>query len=177
LTHFVLQLDVDSETNARLDVIAEELDRISGLETVRRIGDVHHVSLGVYDDVAVERFVADVAAFAKTLEPIAIRLASIGIFSGAKNVLHLGLVVTEDLLLLHRRFHDVLSAHAGSCRDHYLPGAWVPHVTLAVDIEAAALEEAVAVVRQIWQPCDARLDAIRFIRVRPVETLYLRALQ
>ncbi len=175
--HFVLQLDVDAETNARLDVIAAELDRISGLETVRRIGDVHHVSLGVYDDVAVERFVTDVAAFAETLEPIPVRLASIGIFSGAKNVLYLGPVVTEALLALHRRFHDALSAHARPCWEYYLPGAWVPHVTLAMDIEAGALEEAVAVVQQIWQAGEARLDAIRFIRVRPVETLYLRALQ
>jgi 2'-5' RNA ligase len=173
---FALQLGVDAETNARLNTIAEKLDRISGLETVRRIGDVHHVSLGVYDDVTVERFVTELMEFAETLEAIPIRLANIGIFSGAKNVLYLGPVVTEALLALHRRFHEALSDCNEICSSYYLPGAWVPHVTLALDVEAEALKEALEVVRETSEPADARLDAIRLIRFRPIEVLYLRAL-
>jgi 2'-5' RNA ligase len=176
--HFVAQLDVDAATNNRLDDLAEQLDQNSGLETVRRIGDVHHVSLGVYDDLPAERFSADLAQFAPSLHPLPIRLSNVGIFPGPRSVLYLGPVVTEDLLALHWRFHAAFGEFAPACWGHYLPGAWVPHVTLAMDVEPPALQVALEVMRAHWEPgaVAARLDAIRFIRFRPVETLSHRVL-
>ncbi|MGH6926292.1 MAG: 2'-5' RNA ligase family protein [Propylenella sp.] len=159
-----------------MDEIAERLEEVAGLQTVRRIGDVHHISLGVYDDVSVEQFVDELQRFAETVVPIPIRLAMIGVFPGARSVLYLGPVVTEELLALHRRYHAALAGFAQSCWEHYRREHWVPHVTLALEIEPEALEEAVAAARKHWAPHDARLDAMRFIRFRPVETLYLRAL-
>jgi 2'-5' RNA ligase len=176
--HFAAQLDLDQGTSARLEEIADRLDQIAGLETVRRIGNVHHVSLGVYDEVEADRFSAALAQFAETVEPIAIRLANIGIFPGARSVLYLGPVVTESLLALHWRLHAALGEFASACWGHYLPGAWVPHVTLGMDVESTAMGKALEVLRAHWEPsaAAARLDAIRFIRFRPVETLYRKAL-
>jgi 2'-5' RNA ligase len=174
--HFAAQLDVDRDTNARLDALAARLDRIPGLETVRQIGDVHHVSVGVYDDVEAERFSETLARFAGTVGPIDIRLANIGIFPGPRSVVYLGLVVAKDLLDLHSRFHAAHGEFASACWEHYLPGAWVPHVTLVMDVKPAALQEALTLLQTHWKPGAARLDAIRLIRFRPVETLYHCAL-
>jgi 2'-5' RNA ligase len=173
---FTAQLDLDAAANAQLNEIAERLEEIAGLQTVRQIGDVHHISLGVYDDVSVEPFVDELQRFAEPVEPIPIRLASIGVFPGARSVLYLGPVVTEELLALHRRYHGALAGFAQSCWEHYRPARWVPHVTLAVEVEPESLGEVFAAVRKHWAPHDVRLDAMRFIRFRPVETLYLRAL-
>jgi 2'-5' RNA ligase len=92
-------------------------------------------------------------------------------------VLFLGPVVTEELLALHRHFHDAFASFAGSCGEHYRPGLWVPHVTLAINAEIAALQKAIAEVAEHWTPASMQLDAIRLIRFRPVQTIYRSALQ
>ena len=44
---FTVQLDLDSAANAALDGLAERLEALPGLTTIRRLGDVHHLSLSV----------------------------------------------------------------------------------------------------------------------------------
>ena len=77
---------------------------------------------------------------------------SLGIFPGEQPVLFLNPVANAGLLALHRRVHDALRK-GGIARDgvhgrynhHYLPGTWVPHVTLGRLVGAAMLGEAIAI--------------------------------
>ena len=82
----------------------------------------------------------------------------------------------EELLALHRRFHDEFSAFAGSCWGHYRRGYWVPHVTLGMNAGSAALQRAAVEIMKSWKPTRARLDVVRLVRFRPVETIYRFAL-
>jgi 2'-5' RNA ligase len=171
---FTVQLDVDATTNAALDGLAERLDAIPGLATIRRLGDVHHVSLCVCDTMSTDGIDADLAGFAEDLAPIDISLGAIGIFAGQVSVLYLAPVVTDGLLALHRRFHAAFAGLASW--EHYHPTVWVPHVTLAMDVTPEALSKAVLVVREHWRATTARLDGLRLIRFQPVETLFHRHL-
>jgi 2'-5' RNA ligase len=174
---FTVQLDLHAAGASEIAKLSERLERIPNLETVPRIGDVHHISLAVYEDLSVDRFLPDLAKFAAGVRPIVVQLANLGIFSGIRSVLFLGPVVTEELLALHRNFHDAFASFAGSCWEHYRPGLWVPHVTLALNAEIAALQKAIAEVAEHWTPASMQLDAIRLIRFRPVQTIYRSALQ
>jgi 2'-5' RNA ligase len=169
---FTVQLDLDPATEAGLCELADRLGAISDLETVRQLGDVHHLSLAVYDDLPLDRFVPQLAEFAGTVRTLTLRMASIGIFPGTRSVLFLAPVMSEELLALHRGFHDGFAAFAGSCWDHYRPVAFVPHVTLAMNATPDALQRAVAVVVERWKPAPAQLDGVRLIEFRPVRTLY-----
>jgi 2'-5' RNA ligase len=171
---FTVQLDLDARTQTALAALAVGIERISGLETMRYIGDVHHLSLAVYEELPVGLVLPKLRSFADSLRPLALRIANIGIFPGG--VLFLGVVVTPELLALHRRYHDELAAFAGSCAAHYRPGAFVPHITLALNAEGAALDRAVPIIRDQWRPSDAELDALRLIEFRPVRTLFLQPL-
>jgi hypothetical protein len=93
---FTVQLDLDAHTEAALGALADRVAKISDLETVRQIGDVHHLSLGVYGELPVDLLVPKLARFAATLRPMDVRIANLGIFPGG--VLFLGLVVTVELL-------------------------------------------------------------------------------
>jgi hypothetical protein len=121
---FTVQLDLDAGTEAALCALAGDLAAIPGLETAHQIGDVHHLSLGVYDELPLDRFLPKLAGFAATLKPMDVRLATLGSFPGVRSILFIGPVVTADLLDLHRRFHDEFAACASSCWDQYRPGAW-----------------------------------------------------
>ena len=48
---FTVQLDLDSAANAAFDGLAERLEALPGLSTIRRLGDVHHLSLNVSDAI------------------------------------------------------------------------------------------------------------------------------
>ncbi len=171
---YAVQLDLDAGTNATFDGLAARLEAIDGLTTVRRLGDVHHVSLNVFDAMDVGVLDADLARFASENRQLDIELGPLGIFAGEASVLHVAPVVTEDLLALHRRFHAAFAALAGW--QHYHPAHWVPHVTLAMEVTPDALAAAAALVRTHWAPMTARLEALRLIRFQPVETLFHRAL-
>jgi 2'-5' RNA ligase len=168
---YVIQLDLDRGADEALGVLARRLEEVQGLETVRRIGDVHHISLGVYDDLPVDAVGAKLADFVRDAFSIRIRLASIGIFPGTEGVLFLAPVHDRVLFDFHRQLHDDLSSTGAVPWEHYRPGAWVPHVTLALNITPAALAEAVSIVAQDWSTRPAALDRLRFIRLPPVEII------
>jgi 2'-5' RNA ligase len=171
---FTVQLDLDARTQSALTALAARIDTIPGLETVGQIGDVHHLSLAVYEELPVDLVLPKLRGFAGSLRPLALRIANIGIFPGG--ALFLGVVVTAELLALHRRYHNDLAAFSGACSAHYRPGAFVPHITLALNAQEAALDRAIPIVRDQWRPSDAELDALRLIEFRPVRTLFLQSL-
>jgi 2'-5' RNA ligase len=172
---YAVQLDLDAGTNAALTALADFLGRVPGIETVRSVGDVHHVSLAVYDALDVEPFTAELERFAASLRAVPIALAGLGVFT-QQSVLFVAPVVTEPLLQLHRCFHEAFAKRLRDCWEHYHPSHWVPHVTLATETESGGggLEQALSIVRRHWRPGAARLDAVRLDRFHPVETLFLR---
>jgi 2'-5' RNA ligase len=174
---FAVELDIDGVAASKIGTLAERLERIPDLDSVRKSGDVHHLSLAVYEDLPADRFVAHLIEFSAGVQPIVLQLANIGIFSGARSVLFLGPVVTQELLAFHRRFHDAFSEFVESCWEYYRPGHWVPHVTLAMNIEAAALERAVAETREHWKPAKIKLGAVKLIHFPPFRTIYRSTLQ
>jgi 2'-5' RNA ligase len=168
---FTVQLDLDAEAEASLGAVAEAPAGIPGLATVRQLGDVHHISLAIYDDPPLEQFVPALAAFAETLAPFEVRLASIGIFADTTNVVFLGVVVTDALLALHRQTHAALGAFRESCWDYYAPDAWVPHVSVALDATDAAAQAAAAALLARWTPMTVGIGGVRLVRFRPVSTI------
>ena len=166
---FTVQLDLDARTEAEIAALADRLARtVPDLETVRQIGDVHHLSLGVYDELPVDLAVPELARFAEGLTSLNLRLANVGIFPG--NIIFFGPVVTDELLEIHRRFHAAFAHFSGCCWAHYHPGVWVPHVTVAMNVKNISI--AVEEIMRDWKPVSAKLDVLRLIEFRPVRTLF-----
>ena len=173
-----VQLDLDPAANFRLEALAQRLDSIPGLATVSRLGDVHHVSLGIYDGQdPPPGFAKALARFAAQTTALDLPLAGIGIFPGRLSVLYLAPVVPPALPALHGAFHEATAGVVPALREHYRPGAWVPHVTLALDVAPEALAAATEIVRETWAPIRVGLVALRLIRFFPVETLAIHPLR
>lgn len=133
-----------------------------------------HVSLAVYDDEGVvdsAALMALVEGFATSEAPLTIVFSSLGIFPTEENVLFLAPVVTPRLLRLHARWHEHAAVLAPACWDHYVPGSWVPHCTLAVRWPAALLIDAVGQLWASWSPLAGELRELALVHAEPVETL------
>jgi 2'-5' RNA ligase len=61
-------------------------------------------------------------------------LYTLGTFPTRESALFLGAVVDAELLAVHSAAHDVLAGRVSQPWAYYLPGAWVPHCTLAQDL-------------------------------------------
>lgn len=86
-------------------------------------------------------------------------LYTLGTFPGAENVLFLGAVADAELLAVHVAVHDAL---AGRVRDpwaYHLPGAWVPHCTLAQDVTPSQLAAGFAALHPV-EPVRAKITEV-----------------
>jgi 2'-5' RNA ligase len=172
---FAVQLDVDRATQAVLDEVDQRLVALGLTRTMRRLAAAHHLAFGVYQNLPAE-LDGELGQFAAGIAPVSLRLGSIGVFPGPQAVLFLAPVVTERLLQLHRLFHTTFAQAADQNAAYYQPGAWVPHVTLALDVPPTQLPDAVAIASSDWQPCDVVFDQLRVTEFEPVTTRQVFAL-
>ena len=73
----------------------------------------------------------------------------------------------------HQPLEDRLGAGAW---DHYRPGAWVPHCTLASDLEPQQFGSALAIAGRTSLPFECRLVEVGIVEFRPVKQLVSRVL-
>jgi 2'-5' RNA ligase len=165
-------LDLDAVAASRIEPLWDALERDATLPTTRRLGVRPHLSLAVYEALDPSALLARLDGFAEALRPVAIRFASIGLFAdGPAATIFLGPVADRILLELHGAFHHEFADCVDRCIAHYRPLQWVPHLTLAQDVAATALPQAVARLADPMVPFTGTLDVISVVRYLPVERL------
>ncbi len=164
---YSVELMLAAPAAGALDELCDQLEEDPGIGTYRRLGSAPHISLAVFDNIEVGPFSEAVSAFARNLEPLPIHLNALGVFCHEKSVLFIAPVVTRQLLKLHEDFHRAFAAFNKSCWDYYRPGNWVPHVTLAMNLTAAALSTAIGKLTPLWRERDTMLNSVRFISFPP----------
>lgn len=131
-----------------------------------------HVTLAVCGSLDADRLRASLGTFALRQRALALTLAHTGVFPGAAGVVFLAPVVTRELLEMHLRLHELMREHAESLWEHYQPGRWVPHCTLAVDLEPDRVPRAVAICARHPLPLCGRLESVGVVELSPVRHLY-----
>ena len=106
--------------------------------------------------------------------PIELSLASVGLFPSV--AVFLAPVVTAQLIDLHAGVHRRLGGMGGGALDHYRPGVWVPHCTLASDLAPEQFASALAIAGRAPLPLECRLVEVGIVEFRPVKQLVSRVL-
>ncbi len=165
-----VNLDLDAAGAAHIEPLWDALEQDPALTTTRRVGVHAHLTLAVYDALDPRPLLPRLDAFARGLRPI--HFASIGIFvAGARATIFLGPVADRVLLELHDGFHREFADCLDRCIAHYRSACWVPHLTLAQDVEIAALPLAVARLAGALVPFAGMLDVLSIVRYMPVERI------
>lgn len=108
-----------------------------------------HITLGGFGGTAPDEFIEELRRFAAQQKPLKIQLASLGTFAGGEGVLFLAPVVTDELLKFHSLVHTHLLSRGDEPIPYYLPGAWVPHVTIAVQATDEHFPRLLRLCRQV----------------------------
>jgi 2'-5' RNA ligase len=135
-----------------------------------------HVSLAVYEAFDPEPLARMLEQFAEHRHALAVRLSSIGLFPGPLSVLFAAPVVSADLLSVHRDFHRAAAFAEAAYWSHYLPGNWVPHVTLGERLNPEEAAAAISGAIDFFRPVVASLHSISLVRFPPVEVLWQKQL-
>ena len=174
---FAVRLDLDPPSGSALAPLIDAVERADAdAMTPRRARVAPHLSLAVYDRLVPAAVTVSLQRFAERQPTLAIQLASLGLFPGPPAVLFAAPVVSAELLVLHRAYHQATWASGPRCWAHYLPEAWVPHVTIGEDLRLATVPTALRNAIAAWRPRPAVLHRISLVRFHPVEILWSTAL-
>ncbi len=100
-------------------------------------------------------------------------LYTLGTFPDQDNVLLLAAVVDTEVLALHSAVHDVLAGRVREPSAHYLPGAWIPHCTLARGLTSEELTTGFAALHPV-DPVRAHVRDIAVVDTRTGQCESLR---
>ncbi len=170
---YAVELALDSESAATVRRAWRELAD-AGIGYVAGSGARPHVTLGIWGAIDRTRAEAEVARFAAETAPVRLTLASVGLFPGV--AVFLAPTVTADLLDLHAGFHRRFDRLGHGAWDHYRQGTWVPHCTLATDLEPDQFAGALAIAGRVPLPLECRLVEVGIVEFRPVQQVISRAL-
>jgi 2'-5' RNA ligase len=170
---YAVELALDPSSAAVVRRVWHELDR-AGIAWMARSGAHPHVTVGIWETLDVEATTRELTRFADDMAPMQLTLASVGLFPGV--AVFLAPVVTAELIALHTRVHRRLAGMGGGPWDHYRPGAWVPHCTLATDLEPDQFHSALAIAGRAPLPLECRLVEVGIVEFRPVKQLVSRVL-
>ena len=164
---FVVELYFDPSTEEGIHGAWKAIDEAGINSAMLEGGYRPHVSLGVCDQLEVNALAQELSTFAASVVPFRFSFPNIGIFSTSEGVVFLGVTVTDQLLNIHARFHEIFKKHAQEQREYYAVGKWTPHCTLAFGLLEHEIAEAVKICRQIALPTSTEVKEIGIVEVSP----------
>ena len=132
------------------------------------LGNGPHISLAVFSQLTLDSFEPHLEEFARSQSPFSVCLKGVASFPG---VVFLGPEKTAALMRIHSDFHALLRKLNIRTNDYYLPGNWVPHCTMAQDLEEQAMEKAMVAIRKNFEPITGEICEIGLVEFRPVVSL------
>lgn len=95
----------------------------------------------------------------------------IGSFATDEAVLLLMPAITRDLMDAHRDFHQMLGDLKIHEHGYYQPGRWVPHVTMAQNVQDEMMGRAFDVMRKSFRPITGNIIEAGLVRFKPLVSL------
>ena len=170
---YALELGLDDHAAAVVRRLWHDLED-AGIVYMARSGARPHVSVGIWDSLDRDAAEAELTRFAAEVAPLPTTLASVGFFPHV--AVFLAPTVTSELLELQASLHARFGRVGAAPWEHYRPGGWVPHCTLATDVTPEQFTRALEVARRVALPIACRLVEIGIVEFRPVKQLISRPL-
>lgn len=149
-------------------------DQIAGFEdapSMRELGYRPHVTLAIYDTPKIDaatawRAIREAVEGAPALQ---LQFSRIKWFSDPRFVLWAEPERNESLF----RWHAAIAAaiNPAHCREHYRPGAWVPHCTLGTRILDARRDDAMTFARSFERRFNVVFDFVDCATFPPVQVV------
>ncbi|MBV8932565.1 MAG: 2'-5' RNA ligase family protein [Kutzneria sp.] len=152
-----LEFFFDDAADDAVRVLWKRLDKagVPSMATRTHRGHRPHVTFAM-GTAFTARTRADLADELALLSLPALWLYTLATFATNRTGLFLTAVVDTELLAVHSAVHDVLAKKIRNPSAYHMPGSWVPHCTLAQEIDAEQLAAGITALHPV-EPIRARL--------------------
>ncbi len=169
---FAVHLFFDAKTEAIIKSAWRKLADTGIASYMYQSANRPHLSLAIYQQVNLKGCEHLLKSFAAARNPLPVDFQHFGIFSTTPAAVFLASTVTSSLLELHLQIHEILHSICTDSNPYYLPGKWVPHCTLALDLEPRWITQALDIGLQLSLPLSGEITEIGVIEFRPVRHLF-----
>ena len=130
-----------------------------------------HISLSVYDSINVDAANAILSAFCRTQSCFRLFLGFIGVFTTDENVVFAAPAMTEELMIIHRRFHDLSSDIDEKPWVYYIPDNWQPHCTMAEQVPDQKFCQVLMEIKRSFTPAEVIVESIGIVEFAPTKLI------
>jgi 2'-5' RNA ligase len=155
-----LEFFFDGEADTAVRSLWQRLDR-AGVPSLAKLSHRRHrphVTFAI-GSAFTRQTRADLTSELTLLSLPTLWLYTLGTFPTTENALVLTAVVDTELLAVHSAVHDVLAKKVKHPSAYYMPGSWVPHCTLAYEVDTPALAAGIAALHPV-EPIRAKLAEV-----------------
>jgi 2'-5' RNA ligase len=165
---YAIMLGFDPKTDRMIRDWIDIIARQTGNDIALLSGLRPHLTLAEFDSDQIEIVKMTLTDRTETvLRPIQISLASAGFFPHNPSVLYLAPIVDEYLLDLHRLLNQSLEPLCTDFSPLYREENWVPHCTVALELDRVSFLEACQVLFAVFQPIQAAARTISLVSCCP----------
>jgi 2'-5' RNA ligase len=168
---YAVEMLFDDDTNAIIMEMWQELKNSKISSYMIRSKSKPHITLSIFDSVDLNELNQRVEKFSEITSACPIKFDSIGVFPDDTGVVYLQPVVSPELLNIHRSFNLMTNEFDEFKWTHYLPGNWVPHCSMALNITKEKVLQAVSCLLEKFSPFEAQIQSLAVIRFPPIEHL------
>ncbi len=165
---YAVALVLDPEAGAEVRRIWWALED-AGIASAARRGADPHLSVGIWETLDLGAIEGEIVEVARSTAPPGVTFGRVDTFP--HGAVFLAPREPAALLALHVDVHRRIGRLAPGAWAHYVPGAWVPHCTLATHLTRAELEAALPIARRAPLPIRARLTRLAVIEFPPAREL------
>jgi 2'-5' RNA ligase len=165
---YAVELPLDARAGGIVRDLWRALSDV-GVTWMEQSGAEPHISLAIWERIERGRFEAELARFAAETAPMDVTFDAVGTFPGG--AVFLRPVPNPALVDVQRRLHERFATLGVEPWQYYLPGIWVPHCTLAMEVQPNRVGEARSVAERACLPLVGRLEAVGIVEFRPVREL------
>lgn len=126
---------LDHEHTQRVNHLLREFSQDCGTSTAVRIAPIPHFSWQGAESYDLDELYEKLSDISSSIKPFTVRTSGLGFFTGAKLILYLAMVKNEQMFSIHHQIWQGVKNIADELNLYYAPEFWIPHITLAYDIQ------------------------------------------
>jgi 2'-5' RNA ligase len=169
---FAVHFFFDANTEAIIESAWKKLADTGIAPYMHQSANRPHLTLAIYQHLDLTECEQQLKSFAATKNALPVVFQYLGIFPTTPAGVFLGSTVTITLLELHAQIHETLNPLCRDPNPYYLPGNWVPHCTLALELEPRLITQVLDIGLQVPLPLSGEISEIGVIEFRPVRHLF-----
>jgi 2'-5' RNA ligase len=173
---FAINLTARDSAGARIRQLWDAFGAFELVPSMAALNHPPHITLAIYDRIGEDHLRGGMHQIMAGQSPFRLRFSAIARFEQPSLVFWAAPDPSARLLQIHASLHRLIDP--ALCRQHYRPGNWVPHCTLATDVTDANRSVARYVAARPFEPFDIVFDSadcVEFVPVRLIDEVVLVA--